>query len=143
MALQVNLPNFLFKCYLDIAITQSQEEARFLGAVPRTEDLLEMQILILYPRLTESETLGMGSNNLNDKHTQYWCVCACEHAQVLQSRLFATPWTIAHEDPLSMGILQARILKWVAMPSSRGSSQLRDGTRVCCTSCIVGGFFTH
>ena len=102
-----------------------------------------MQILILYPRLTESETLGMGSNNLNDKHTRYWCVCACVHAQVLQSRLFATPWTIAHEDPLSMRILQARILKWVAMPSSRGSSQLRDGTRFCCTSCIVGGFFTH
>ena len=28
--------------------------------------------------------------------------------------------------PLSMGILQARILERVAMPSSRGSSQLRD-----------------
>ena len=26
------------------------------------------------------------------------------------------------------GILQARILEWVAMPSSRGSSQPRDGT---------------
>lgn len=69
MTLQVNLPNFswfLFKC-LEIAITQSQEEARFLGVVPRAEDLLEMQILILYPRLTESETLGMGIKNLNDK----------------------------------------------------------------------------
>ena len=31
----------------------------------------------------------------------------------------ATPWTIAHQAPLSMGILQARILEWVAMPSSR------------------------
>ena len=29
------------------------------------------------------------------------------------------------------GILQARILEWVAMPSSRGSSWLRDGTLVC------------
>ena len=28
------------------------------------------------------------------------------------------------------GILQARILEWVAMPSSRGSSRPRDGTRV-------------
>ena len=28
------------------------------------------------------------------------------------------------------GILQARILEWVAMPSSRGSSQPRDGTQV-------------
>ena len=28
------------------------------------------------------------------------------------------------------GILQARIPEWVAMPSSRGSSQPRDGTQV-------------
>ena len=37
------------------------------------------------------------------------------------------------------GILQGRILEWVAMPSSRGSSQPRDGTQV---SCFVGRFFT-
>ena len=30
--------------------------------------------------------------------------------------LFATPWTVAHPAPLSMGILQARILEWVAYP---------------------------
>ena len=41
--------------------------------------------------------------------------------------------------PLSMGILQARILEWVAMPSSRGSSQPRNRTQV---SHITGGFFT-
>ena len=28
------------------------------------------------------------------------------------------------------GILQARILEWVAFPSARGSSQPRDGTQV-------------
>ena len=38
-----------------------------------------------------------------------------------------------------LGILQARILEWVAMPSSSGSSRPRDGTWV---SCIAGGFFT-
>ena len=37
------------------------------------------------------------------------------------------------------GILQARILQWVAIPSSRGSSQPRDQTQV---SCIAGRFFT-
>ena len=36
------------------------------------------------------------------------------------------------------GILQARILEWVAIPFSRGSSQLRDRTRIC----IAGRFFT-
>ena len=40
------------------------------------------------------------------------------------------------------GILQARTLEGVAMPSSRESSWPRDGTRVSCGSCIIGGFFT-
>ena len=37
------------------------------------------------------------------------------------------------------GILQARILEWVAMPFSRGSSQPRNPAQV---SCCAGGFFT-
>ena len=49
------------------------------------------------------------------------------------------PMTIAHQALLSMGILQARILEWVAMPSSRGSSQPRDQTQV---SHVVGRLFT-
>ena len=40
------------------------------------------------------------------------------------------------------GILQARILKGVTMPSSRGSFQPRDGTQVSCIFCIAGRFFT-
>ena len=39
------------------------------------------------------------------------------------------------------GILQARILEWVAIFSSRGSSWPRDQTRVFCISCIAGRFF--
>ena len=45
-------------------------------------------------------------------------------------------------DPMNYtvrGILQARILEWVASPFSRGSSQPRDGTQV---SHVAGGFFT-
>ena len=37
------------------------------------------------------------------------------------------------------GILQAKILEWVAFPFSRGSSQPWDQTQV---SRIAGGFFT-
>ena len=40
------------------------------------------------------------------------------------------------------GIIQARILEWVAMPSSRGSSQPRDQTHVSWGSCTAGGLFT-
>ena len=39
-----------------------------------------------------------------------------------------TPWTVAHQAPLSHGILQARILEWVAIPFSRGSSSPRYQT---------------
>ena len=53
--------------------------------------------------------------------------------------LFATSWTLAYQAPLSVGILQARVLEWVAMPLSRGSTQPRDQTQV---SCIAGRFFT-
>ena len=51
----------------------------------------------------------------------------------------ATPWTVAYQAPLSVGILQAWILEWVAIPSSRGSFQPRDRTQV---SHIAGRFFT-
>ena len=37
------------------------------------------------------------------------------------------------------GLLQARILEWVGIPFSRGSSWLRDGIQV---SCIAGRVFT-
>ena len=45
----------------------------------------------------------------------------------------SSPGSSAH------GILQARILEWVAIPFSGGSSQLRDQIRV---SCIASRFFT-
>ena len=59
---------------------------------------------------------------------------------VVQSHpALCNPWTVARQVPLSMGILQARILEWVAMPSFRGSSQPRDRIQV---SCIADGSFT-
>ena len=54
-----------------------------------------------------------------------WVCCGFSHVQ-----LFVTLWTVACQAPLSMGILQARILEWVAVPSSRGSSQRKDWTHV-------------
>ena len=42
-------------------------------------------------------------------------------------------------DYTAHGILQARILEWVALTLSRGSSKPRDQTQV---SYIAGGFFT-
>ena len=44
--------------------------------------------------------------------------------------------TVAHQVPLSMEILQARILEWVAISSSRESSWPRDQTQVSSVFCI-------
>ena len=64
-----------------------------------------------------------------------WSMCL-----VAQSYLtLCNPMDYTHQASLSMGILQARILEGVAMPSSRGSSQPRDQTQV---SQIAGRFFT-
>ena len=75
--------------------------------------------------------------NVNQFNHGQVCVCA----KSLQScPTVCDPMDyIACQVPLSMGVLQARILEWVAMPSSRGSSWSRDLTQV---SHIAGGFFT-
>ena len=61
-------------------------------------------------------------------------MCACQVASVLSHRLEPTrllcPWD-----------LQARILKWVAMSSSKGSSQPRDQTMSLSSPKLAGGFF--
>ena len=51
--------------------------------------------------------------------------------------LFETPWTVAQPGSSARGISQARILQWVAISSSRGSSWSRDGTHVSCTGSLI------
>ena len=66
----------------------------------------------------------------------------CVHAKSLQ--WCPTLWDPMDCTPLGSsvhGILQARILEWIAM-TSKGSSQPRDQTHISCTSCIAGGLFT-
>ena len=72
----------------------------------------------------------------------HWPACLC--AKSLQSCLtlcssmdFSSPGSSIH------GILQARILKWTAMPSSRGSSWSTDWIRAFLISlALAGRFFT-
>ena len=76
------------------------------------------------------------------------CVCVCTHAHASAELLncvqfFGTSWTVAHEAPLSMGILQARTLEWVAMSSSRQSSWPRNWTHISCISCISRQILSH
>ena len=55
--------------------------------------------------------------------------------------LFASPWTVAHQAPLSMEF--SRILEWVTISYSRGSFQPRDWTHIPCISCIGKRILFH
>ena len=60
---------------------------------------------------------------------------------VTRSDSFVIPWTVAHQVPHET--LHARILEWVAISFSRGSSWLRDQTRASPPAfALAGGFFT-
>ena len=68
----------------------------------------------------------------------YVCVCLC----ILVAQLYPTlcdPMDCSSPGSSVHGVLQARILEWVATPFSRGSSQHRDRTQV---SHMAGRFFT-
>ena len=74
--------------------------------------------------------------SLNNLHLWYVLVCLLSRfscVRLCDPMDFSQPGSSVH------GILQARILEWVALPFSRGSSQPRDGTQV---SHISGRFFT-
>ena len=66
--------------------------------------------------------------------------------EVAQSCLtLCDPMDCSPQAPLSLGILQARLLEWDTMPSSRAispSSPPRDRTRASSDSCIACGFFS-
>ena len=84
---------------------------------------------------------------MNEKHfihpkkevVAHMCVCALslQLCLTLCDPMDCSPWASSVH-----GILQARILEWVAISYSRGPSQPRDPTQVSCVSRIAGGFFT-
>ena len=57
-------------------------------------------------------------------------VCVHAHACSVMSKSM-TPWAVAHQAPLFMGIFQARIQEWVAISFSKGLSQLNTGSNLC------------
>ena len=87
--------------------------------------------LILF--ITESQKLNFLSRG-------YVCVCVFSCLVMSNSLRFH-----GRSPPGSSvcGISQARILEWVAISSSRRSSQPRDQTLISCVSCVADGFFTH
>ena len=69
---------------------------------------------------------------------QVWCREQRSHAPSLQSCPTLQPHACGPRGSSVRGVLQARILEWVAILFSRGSPWPRDWTQV---SCIAGRFF--
>ena len=70
-------------------------------------------------------------------------LCACVLSCFSHVKLCATLWIVACQAPLSLRILQARLLAWVAISSSRGSSQPRDQIHFSYISCIGRWILNH
>ena len=66
-------------------------------------------------------------------------VCVLSHVSCVW---LCVPMDYSPPSSSVFGILQARILEWVAMPSSRRSSRLRDWTCVSVSPSLTGRFFT-
>ena len=75
---------------------------------------------------------GRGQHNIVKQ------LCACARLLQSYSTLYG-PMDCSPPGSSVHGILQARILEWISMCSSRGSSQPRDWTHI---SCTAGKFFT-
>ena len=92
---------------------------------------------ILTPPALAGEFFTTSATQEAQYYIYNYCAVLCLVAQSCLS--LCNPMDLALQAPLSLGILQARILEWVAVPSSRGSSQPKKRAG---TSYIVGGFFT-
>ena len=65
--------------------------------------------------------------------------CHCLFSCQVMSDSFATPWTVAHQAPLSMGFSRQEYWSGVQLSPPGESFQPRDQTRI---SCIAGRFFS-
>ena len=72
-----------------------------------------------------TDSMDMSLSKLQEMVEGQGCLVCCSpwgHKESDMTEQQQQQWTIACQAPLSMGILQARILQWAAMPSTRGSS---------------------
>ena len=67
------------------------------------------------------------------------CVCVCVCESVSHVRLFATPWTVARQAPLSMEFSRQEYWSGLLLPSPGESSWPKCRTWV---SCVAGRFLT-
>ena len=102
----------------------------------------EGEALVSHPSSEPSETSSLWVRQVIQGSV---CVCVCVCVCARTCAIAQSCMTLHHPmycsppgSPIH-GTSQARILEWFAISSSRGSSQPRDQTRICC---LAGRFFT-
>ena len=66
----------------------------------------------------------------------------CMLSRFSSVHLFVILWTVAHQAPLSMGILQTRILEWLLDPHSGDSPDPGIKSTSLMSPALAGEFFT-
>ena len=131
---------------LILCTTTIEPSSRARGATVRENTTMESSRTITEylcsPQLEKANAKqGRSSTAINNKQKDHLkkikkCVCVCyllSHVWLCNLMDCSPSGSSVH------GLLQGRILEWIAIPFSRGSSQPRDWTSV---SCIAGRFFT-
>ena len=109
---------------------------------PRADGVLAEPSVIIVPPLSSLCRLDPPHLTASVAHTLLLYPKALWPVKVLVTQscaILCDPWDCGSPGSSLHGISQSRILEWVAVSSSRASSQPRDWTQV---SCIVGRFFT-
>ena len=110
----------VIQVYVPINDTEEAEVERFYEDL---QDFLELtpQKHVLF--IIGDWNAKVGSQETPGRSEVKWSeVKWCEVKSLSCVWFFETPWNSAYQAPLPMGILQARILEWVAICFSRGSS---------------------
>ena len=130
--------------------TNPYENENTLYGIPTSGTTCNLNVLCLLVNLSTSvlQPVCMGSweaatsTQLNIQWCQvssFWSALVGVFISVKEKVTQSCPTLCDPIDYTVHGMLQARILEWVSLPFSRGSSQPRDQIQV---SCIAGGFFT-
>ena len=127
-------------CQASLSITNSRSLLKLMSieSVMPSNHLILCHPLFLLPSVFPSVKVFSNESALRIRYVNW--PSSVLHAKSLQWYLtLCDPMDYSQPGSSDHGILQARILEWVVIPSFKESSQHRDRTRV---SCIAGRFFT-
>ena len=108
----------------------------------RQETVGQESLTYCTPRGCKESDMAENLNN-RQQHKEYTAKYGMKRKRKLVAQSCLTlcdPMNYSPSGTSVHGILQARILEWVAIPFSKGFSQSRDWTQV---SCTAGRFFTN